>query len=231
MLVSNFELLIARIAPAVSGAVARRAVQGHFLTISNTELDRAVYFSVRYVCYNAPAPATDVDVNRELNIGVNVSLIYDGNGQNNTNIPAAQVITAFGQGGNLGGPSTALGIRGYTFVQTRNLRLLAGETGLLALLPALTPPVLLNPNPQLEIRGYIEIQQENNAFVAGAGTQLQTNPFVNHPARLLINSEHRGTFLDPTFTGAAVGVFDFDQLAYSLPLAEGRSLYVLPGTN
>ena len=65
----------------------------------------------------------------------------------------------------------------------------------------------------------------------------ETNPYVHEKANLIIASKHRGTFLDEDFNGTTqelliggvrVG-FDFDQLAYALPLAEGKSLYTLDG--
>ena len=61
MIVSNFELLVKRILPLSppgsnqddpQNTVARRLVQAHFLTISNLELDRPIYFSVSYYVAN-----------------------------------------------------------------------------------------------------------------------------------------------------------------------------------
>lgn len=241
MLVSNFELLLNRIAPSnpsPSGAIARRVVQGHFLTISNTELHRSVYFRIKYTYGNYIPNA--VGTNRELRIAPfpgstagNVVLIYDGGSLNNQLIPTANTTTATGV--NIPGGD-------YFYVKTNNLRLRAGETGLLALLPFFQGTgtnSLGGTVTDLEIRGFISIEQVSDAqYVNSNGVNItETNPFVGEPANLILNSEHRATFLDDDFnginveqlTGAVRVGFDFDQIAYPLPLAEGKSLYKLPG--
>lgn len=226
--ISNFEILVKRIAPTSAGAVARVVVNGHFLTITNTELDRSVYFSVKYIVGNFivnSAQPTNQDIDRELQIGTNTSLIFDGGSIDNLPVSATT-----SRGVNIPGGD-------YFCVKTQNLRLRAGESGLLTLLPILNPNILNRRN--LEIRGHILISQENEAtYNNGTQNIVETNPFVNQNAKVLITSEQRGTFLDEDFllnrpelllnTGARIG-YDFDQLAYSLPLAEGKSLYTIEG--
>jgi hypothetical protein len=226
MLVSNFELLVKRIAPpAQAGAVARVVANGHFLTITNTELDRSVYFSVKYIVGNFIANNANADVDREIQIGINSSLIFDGGSADNVVLNATT-----SRGVNIPGGD-------YFCVRTANLRLRAGESGLLALLPLLSPNVLTRLN--MEVRGHILISQENEStYFNGNQTITETNPFVNKEAKVLISSEQRGTFLDDDFLqnptelqlgNVRVG-FDFDQIAYSQPLSEGNSLFVLAGS-
>lgn len=242
--ISNFELLVKRILPLAPfsnqndapNTVARRLVQAHFLTISNLELDRPVYFSLSYyvaninnnnlrgLIYNSAGGA----------VTRNFELVYDGNGIDNASVNSGvtqvnSVITAV--------PLNRI----FTITKTRNLIIAPGETAMLAIFPNITPfertPEVINildpsitPSPQFEVRGFIKIQQESNA-------EGETNPYINKLANVLITSEHRGTFLDNDFpnftervlsTGARIGM-DFDQLSYALPLAEGKSLYTLDG--
>jgi len=244
-IVSNFEILFNRIAPiqgsppnpSLGGnSIARRVAQGHFLTISNTELNRSVYFKVKYTYGNNLQLASgSQDIDRELRLPpfapFNSVLVYDGGSLNNVSINSST-----SNGVNIPGGD-------YFVVSTNNLRLRAGETGLLALLPFIQPngdnslPDIL---PNLEVRGFITIEQVSEAQYLNSNGLLinETNPFVNQPANLIICSEHRGTFLDNDFdgtrnellfnSGIQVG-FDFDQLVYALPLAEGKSLYTLEG--
>lgn len=84
----------------------------------------------------------------------------------------------------------------------------ANDTALVTLLPDITKPEILAAK-SLEIRGYVEV------FLA-APAQKSVN--------LLLTPEHRGTFLPDDIT---VTTPDFDQLAYSLPTANGGSLFTL----
>jgi hypothetical protein len=243
-LVSSFEILFNRIAPfnpnPAVGAVARKVLQGHFLTISNTELHRSVYFKVKYIYGNNIPTANTLDAERELNLAPfpnspagNAVLIYDGGSINNQLIPVNETVRATGV--NIPGGD-------YFVVSTRNLRLRAGETGLLALLPYAqnaNANSLADPTPSIEVRGHITIEQVSEAsYVNNGQTIIETNPYVKDAAKLLLSSEHRGTFLDEEYNGINIepfaggnvrAGFDFDQLAYALPLAEGKALYELPG--
>lgn len=244
-LISNFELLVNRIAPVSSGAIARKVIQGHFLTISNTELHRSVYFKIKYTYGNFITNATGIDTDRELRIatagappsGGNAVLIYDGGSFNNETLLANS--TTLSTGVNIPGGN-------YDCVTTKNLRLRAGETGLLALLPFFQvigqSPIqnsLTDLTPSVEVRGFISIEQVAESTYTNSNNTVvtETNPFVHEKANLILCSEHRGTFIDEDFNGTTqelllggvrVG-FDFDQLAYALPLAEGKSLYTLDG--
>jgi hypothetical protein len=248
--ISTFELLVKRILPLGGGpnpnpnlginTVARRVVQAHFLTISNLELDRPVYFSLSYYVsnfLNAGSAAQDlrelVYTNSGGTITRNFDIRYDGNGTDNinANIGVTQNNAII----------TAVPFRQFNILKTRNLLLAPGETGLVAFFPNITGQEqtaslvnILNPtvtpSPGFEVRGFVKIQQESSA-------EGETNPYINRPAQLLVSSEQKGTFLDNDFPlateliingGSRIGL-DFDQLAYSLPLAEGKSLYTLDG--
>ncbi len=252
-IISNFEILFNRIAPLRStppatipdpnsggNAIARKIVQGHFLTISNTELQRSIYFKVKYTYgNNLPSSSVAPDIERELKLAAfpptsspfNSVLAYDGGSLNNE-----FVVSSTATGVNIPGGD-------FFVVSTKNLRLRAGETGLLALLPFIQPTgenSLTDITPSLEVRGFITIEQVADAqYINSAGVTItETNPFVNQPANVVISSEHRGTFVDNDFDGTKTEIvfgsgirvgFDFDQLAYALPLAEGKSLYTLDG--
>jgi hypothetical protein len=93
----------------------------------------------------------------------------------------------------------------------------AHKTALVTLLPNLNEKTVLNlddPNfvPDLEIRGYVEI-----GLLAPGGPEA-----IN----LLLTPEHRGTFLPKNLKSP---ILDLDQLAYSLPTANGGSLFTLTG--
>jgi hypothetical protein len=244
MIISNFELLVKRILPlsppgssqdAAQNTVARRLVQAYFLTISNLELDRPVYFSVSYYVANINNnPLRGLIYNAGASVTRNFELVYDGNGVDNASANGGVTQTT--------SVLTALPFnRVFTITKSRNLMVAPGETAMLALFPNITPfeqttqvvnilNPTITPSPQFEVHGFAKITQENNA-------ESETNPYINQPAKVLINAEHRGTFLDNDFplstestlaSGTKIGM-DFDQLSYSLPLAEGKSLYELPG--
>jgi hypothetical protein len=238
--ISNFELLVKRILPIIGtdpnasfNTVARRVVQAHFITISNLELDRPVYFSLSYYVSNFQASSIAADL-REFAFSSggprNIDLRFDGNGRDNSDANIGATLT--------NAVITALPIREFHILKTRNLLLAPGETGMVALFPNITgidttpslTNILTTVSPAFEVRGFVKIQQEPNA-------EGETNPYINRPAQVLINSELRGTFLDNDFPtlpefqiGSTVRIgMDFDHLAYALPLAEGKSHYTLEG--
>ena len=138
MELSTFELLVKPIAPrfpaTVPGsgaitAVARRAVQGYFLTISNLET-KDLTFRLEFVI-SKPNPA---DPDRTL--FNNADLVVDIAGANTP-------IT-------LSGGVTATSFSGF-------FRLPAGQTASVQLLPKLSLGLLSDPNPDLEIRGYVKL--------------------------------------------------------------------------
>jgi hypothetical protein len=138
MELSTFELLVKAIAPPLPlgnpagpavAAVARRVVQGYFLTISNLE-DKDLTFKLEFVI-SKPNP---VDPNRSLfkNAFVAVDIAGANAGPTLLGGPAATSFTTF-------------------------FRLPAQQTASVELLPILTLAVLSNPTPLLEVRGYVKL--------------------------------------------------------------------------
>ena len=167
MELSTFELLVKPIAPripaAVPGsaavaAVARRAVQGYFLTISNLEA-KDLTFRLEFVI-SKPNP---VDPDRTL--FNNADLLFDIAGANTA-------IT-------LSGGASATRFSG-------SFRLPAGQTASVELLPKLPLSLLSNPNPDLEVRGYVRLtlpalfKSIGEGFVAQSATPVKVlvNPEI-----------------------------------------------------
>jgi hypothetical protein len=134
MEISTFELLVKRIAPPPADpAVARRVVQGYFLTIANLE-DRDFTYQLEFHV-SRPTP---VDPDRTL---------------------AGSAFAAF----DIAGANTPLALTAVvpspTPVFTTRFRLPAKQTASVQLLPDLTVPGLLNQaNPDLEVRGFVRLR-------------------------------------------------------------------------
>ncbi|MBD2092701.1 hypothetical protein H6F67_22885 [Microcoleus sp. FACHB-1515] len=183
MEISTFELLVKPIAPRILGnpaitAVARRVVQGYFLTISNLD-SKDLTFRLEFVQSN-PNP---VDPDRSLLN--NADLIFDIAGANN--------------------PITLTALPANRF--RGSFRLPAGQTASVQLLPRLTPPLLAAAEPDLEVRGYVSLtlpalRRPTPPF------SLFTEPQSDAPVKVLLNPEVRGTFLPNNFPTATNGDFD-----------------------
>jgi len=210
-IISNFELLAKPIAPAggPAGEVARVAVQGYFIEISNLE-NRDLTLIVR-TRTSKRDPATD-SPDTEFNAN-NHLFVYDITQDNNTNgtLQSAGELIVDKQ-------------LGHSIVC---LVLPAGQTASLGILPntanQLTVPG--SPPPDLAIRGYSEIVQSSNI-----DSLFPLTFSAPTTANILVSPEHRTTFIDPQFdpTSAAVQAgLDFDQVAYSLPTSNGRALQIL----
>lgn len=130
MEISTFELLVKRIAPPPADpSIARRVVQGYFLTISNLEDEDYTYRLDFHI--STPSPA---DPDRTL--AGNAVVLYDIAGAN-TSLPL------FPSGED-------------TFSTT--FLLPAKQTASLQLLPDLTPALLGQANPDLEVRGFVRLR-------------------------------------------------------------------------
>lgn len=188
MEISTFELLVKRIAPlpapgapgaAAFTAVARRVVQGYFLTIANLE-DKDYTFNLDFHI-SQPNP---VDPDRTLD--GNAQVLYDIAGAN-TLLPLVSVA----------GPLTP------TF--TTQFRLPAKQTASLQLLPNLAKPGLLaDTNPDLEVRGFARLRLPALSRRFPFFPVAQSNA----PVKVLVNPEIRGTFLPNNFPAAGGGDFD-----------------------
>ena len=258
MLVSNFELLIKRIAPRVlsnpnfidTNAIARRAVQGYFLTISN-QTNRRVYLKIRVVfSTDDPSDPTITTrnpgylvANRELNpitgilapnpiMGNNYLYAYD--------IAGGQATGSI-QAGLLNGP---IEIRSEinNFIVAKagfiTIKLERNQTGSFQLLPNVLDDTI-RENANLEIRGYVEIfqscvsepQLSAGSGVTGSSTKLTGN-YLTTNANVLLTAEQRGTILPndftPFFDPAINQIGDLDNYTYAIPLANPSGLYNLP---
>lgn len=206
-LISNFELLVKRIAPTSGNASIdapfRRVVQGYFLHISNPN-NRPVNFRIRahFPAWTTASPDTISD--REL-VNRNHIYTYDITGGSNN-------------GQNVYERMRCRSIKkGSRSLITRGLTLGARQTAAFKLLPDLNSGAVDLADPKLEVRGYLEIAQLRPFF----GTQPAPKPID-----LLFTPETRGTFLDnlyPNFSGNARNL-DFDQIAYSMPTSTGAAL-------
>jgi hypothetical protein len=203
MEISTFELLTKPIAP-VSGTllstVGRKIVQGYFLTISNLE-SFEVEYRIQFTIRKPNAP----DPNRVLR----------GNGFQNAvialdSVDDNQSITLIKD------PD-----QGETENYRANFKIRGRNTASFQLLPRL--PQVLTPG-LFEVRGFVSLfrRRPNAAAVA--------------PVKVLLNPEIRGTFLprnfpppaNPPLPSDADSKFDFDQINYTLAIASGKGLNVIP---
>jgi hypothetical protein len=209
MLTSNFELLVTRIA-SVTGPPFRRIVSGHFLTVSNLDPSRTINLNARLTITTSVGNNTITTTPPSLTN--NVQFIFDnGSGVNNS------VRRIFPLASN---PSNS------SFI-TAGFSLGPKQTGLVAILPVLTPGLLANPD--LEIRGFAELTQNRRRFGGPFGSQIIDFNAIP-PADVLFTPETRGTFLDDAFpTTVTTDELDFDQIGYALPTANGKARDTIEG--
>ncbi|NJO79369.1 MAG: hypothetical protein HC827_13185 [Cyanobacteria bacterium RM1_2_2] len=164
MELSTFELLVKRIAPVtdpvadpVGAAVARRVVQGYFLTLSNLETANLAYQLEFFI--SRPNPA---DPNRSL--FDQADAIYDIAGAN-LNLK-------------LYGDSSTTRFR-------TSFTIPAGQTASFQLLPK--PALFFAPVPQLEVRGYVVLSLppifDLNSFSFKAQTNRPARVLLNPEMR------------------------------------------------
>lgn len=203
MEVSTFELLVKRIAPRTAlppaeQPVARRVVQGYFLTLSNLEsIDLRYRLEFRI---SLPDNPTQADAMTRLLEG-NTVLLFDIAGTNT-------VLTL-----------TRVGMTGRYISQ--EFVIPAQKTASIELLPDVAR-FAAQDNPMLEIRGFVSLLLPR----AFGGTPIENvlgRPQSQRPVRVLLNAEIRGTFLPNDFPSNSAST-DFDQINYSLALASGRAL-------
>ncbi|MFK7966016.1 MAG: hypothetical protein AB8C46_18805 [Burkholderiaceae bacterium] len=206
-IISNFELLLKPIAPPGGPAaeVARVAVQGYFIQISNLET-RDITFVLR--TRTSVAAAAD-GVNTEFT-PTNHAVVYDITQDNDfqTTLVDAGALIPNKQNGH--------------FVSC--IRLPAGKSASLAILPNVAGLHSANTT-DLAIRGYSEIA------LSGELDSLSPLTFsAPEVSRILVSCDHRTTYLDPEFDPADFGTqtgLDFDQTVYGLPTANGQALQIL----
>lgn len=97
-------------------------------------------------------------------------------------------------------------------------RIPAGKTASVQLLPTLPDTLKLDA---LEVRGYVSLFLPPRRFFPFPIPQSE------NPVKVLLNPEIRGTFLPNGFPGV-VGDLDFDQINYTLAIASGKALNIIP---
>lgn len=197
MEISTFELLTAPIAPVMGLPpallpVARRIVQGYFLTISNLEAFSVVYRIDFTISLPVPADPNKILLN-------NAVLLVDFEGPN-TEVPLTQQLPAKPE------------------VYSGFFTIPAHKTASVQLLPKL--PDVLTPG-MLEVRGYVSLSR------AVFGFPPESFP----PVKVLLNPEIRGTFLPNDFPSVVPTELDFDQINYTLAIASGKGLNVIPNVS
>jgi hypothetical protein len=205
--VSTFELLVKPIAPralipANFRGVARRVVQGYFLTITNL-FNEDIRFRFQFDASQPIGPVGNRAFRSSSLAGapVNVDLLYDIAGEN---FPLERQST---------GSVTTSFVRG-------EFTLPRFQTATVQLLPRLTAAILSNPDSDLEIRGRVRLSIPANSPTFGGGVIIPGAPQAEEPVPVLIQPEIRGTFLPNDLSTDNV---DFDQINYSLTTASGRA--------
>jgi len=208
MEISTFELLAKPIAPVagtILSTVGRKIVQGYFLTISNLEsfeVEYRIEFTIR-----KPQPPDSNRILRSSNLPnalVNAVIFLDSV---NDNDPTIVLIKDPDEG--------------QTEKYRANFKIRGRNTASFQLLPRL--PQVLTPG-LLEVRGFVSLFRR------------RPTPGAVNPVRVLLNPEIRGTFLprnfpppaNPPLPSDADSKFDFDQINYTLAIASGQALNVIP---
>ncbi|MCF7985386.1 MAG: hypothetical protein K9L70_13365 [Thiohalocapsa sp.] len=204
MEVSTFEILYRPLTPPLGAgteAIARRVLQGYFLTVANLDEDNDFVFRIEFGI-SLPMPA-----NPSRTLDGNALLISDVAGPDN--VFNTMLVNS---------PS---GSNRFT----ANFTVPAGSTALVVLLPNITVPDFFTSGPEdVEIRGTVSLVLPCTFQPAipplGFGL-LGTQPGA--PARVLLNAEHRATYLPPGWP-AVSGDLDFDQTGTAIALASGKAL-------
>jgi hypothetical protein len=92
------------------------------------------------------------------------------------------------------------------------------------LLPNITVPNFFVSTPSdIEIRGWVTL-----TLLCVFKNFVQLVPQEGAPARVLLNAEHRSTYLPPGWPATAKGDLDFDQTGTNIILASGKALNEIP---
>jgi hypothetical protein len=210
-LVSNFELLFKPLTPQLSPeltTIGRRALQGYFVSITNLDTREFVY-TLEY----------------------RVSLPVAGAPAGRRDLSAAVVITDVAGDNNFAAPVR----NGTSNLWTSTVRIPAGKTALVVLLPNVGTPNFFSGPADIEVRGHLRLTL--NCRLTPVGTIgnrpiLRFEPQSTSPVTVLVHAEHRTTFLPNGWPMAGGGNLDFDQVGTSLALAEGRGEFnITPRTN
>jgi hypothetical protein len=198
MEISTFELLAKPIAPPVPSAPELNPVLRRVVQGYFLTISNLEAIDLRYRIEFKISLPVPPDVTKILIDGINVRLIIDVEGTN-TFIALSQ------------SPADPSIYRGF-------FRIPAGKTASVDLLPLL--PATLTPGT-LEVRGYVSL------FLPPRRSFPFPVPQSDKPVKVLLNPEIRGTFLPNGFPGV-VGDLDFDQINYTLAIASGKALNMIP---
>jgi hypothetical protein len=200
MLVSHFELLIKRIAPLSQN---NQIDEPFRRIVQGYFLTITNLDPIRTVNFYIRFKISTGTLNRTIS-SINTKCFFDnGNTANNINIPFNNL------------PIFPLFTQRW---QTNTFTLRANQTGLIALLPD-TQLLNNNANPEMEVRGYIELFQQTSGL-----------PWPISSVPVLLTAETRGTFLDNDYPSPnTANELDFDQIAYTLPIASGKAENLVPG--
>lgn len=200
MLVSNFELLVKRIAPlngpAPVDAPFRRVVQGYFLTVTNLSPTLSTNFFLTFTIPTVSGAKNATD--NEFVLGAapvaNVVTLVDTATQENLPLTLTLVVNNVN----------------HKKFNTNSFLVRPLQTVIVVLLPNIGANASIIPRASIEIRGFVEIAQARRFR-------------VNRPAiDVLITPETRGTFLDNDYPNfGSPRDLDFDQISYSLPTFSG----------
>lgn len=203
MEVSTFELLYKPLTPSLgtgTEAIARRVLQGYFLTVANLE---DVPFTFR-IAFEITLPSPDDPARR-----------LDDNALFISDVAAPDNVFKVGLT-----RSPAGGNRYFT-----TFKVPAKSTALVVLLPNLLAPDFFGGGTpaKVEIRGVVRLTLPlvfTSPFIFV--------PQKGAPARVLLTAEHRSTYLPIGWPAAGLGDLDFDQTGVALPLASGKALNEVP---
>lgn len=202
MEVSTFELLYKPLTPT-GGDLARRVLQGYFLTVTNLEAQSLLY-----------------------RIEFRISLPDDNAPERRLDPPKAVFISDVAGPDNVFTTPTRVSPTSDTYFNL--FRIPAGKTALISLLPDLrpTPPTNFSfetTPANYEVRGYASLALPAVFSILPSGG-IVYGAQIDQPARVLLSPESRGTFLPQGWPATVTTDLDFDQTLNTIPLANGQSL-------
>jgi hypothetical protein len=200
MEVSTFELLYKPLTPT-GGDIARRVLQGYFLTLTNLENNDYLY----RIEFTVTTP-TPYSAERTLDS------------------PQALFISDVASPDNVFAEPLKIGSSTRYY---RNITVKARQTALIVLLPNISLPSFFATAPaNQEVRGFVRITLPC-VFKPGSPFGF-FGPQSNTPVKVLLNPESRATYLPNGWPSAPMSAQDFDQTITALTVASGKGLNEIP---
>jgi hypothetical protein len=198
MEVSTFELLYKPLTPT-GGDIARRVLQGYFLTMTNLE-DRDYCFRFEFVA-TPPSPFAP---------------------ERTLDAPQAIFIADVASPDNVFSALIKIGSSTRYF---QDVTVGAGRTALIIVLPDITLPDFFAAAPaNQEVRGYVRVTVPYLVKCLPDGKALKPVPQSDKPVKVLLNPELRATYLPNGWPSALMSTDDFDQTITALTVASGKGL-------